>query len=51
MLDKREKLSTDRQVDAFLVGFLKPHGTPASGIANISKVQYSNTTDGIGDTE
>ena len=53
MLDKREKLSTDRQVDAFLVGFLKPHGTPASGIANISKVQLERykTMDKIKDTQ
>ena len=53
MLDKQEKLSTDRQVDAFLVGFLKPHGTPASGIANISKVQLERykTMDKIKDTQ
>ena len=52
MLDKREKLSTDRQVDAFLVGFLKPHGTPASGIAEISKEQLKRykTMDKIKDT-
>lgn len=53
MLDKREKLSTDRQVDAFLVGFLKPHGTPASGIAEISKEQLKRykTMDKIKDTQ
>jgi len=52
-LAKQEKLSTDRQVDAFLVGFLKPFGTPASGVANISKVQLERykTMDKIKDTQ
>jgi hypothetical protein len=53
MLDKREKLSTDRQVDAFLVGWLKPFGTPASGVEEISKEQLKRykVVDKVKDTQ